>query len=548
MVALQCAVTLLTAGQAVAIPTETVYGLAANALSAEAVARIFQAKQRPSDNPLIIHVSSMEMLQALYPAGWELPAVYTQAVAELWPGPLTILLPCSPLIPPIVTCGHPTMAVRMPSHPVARALIAACGFPLAAPSANSSGRPSPTLATHVMEDLCGRIPLVLDGGPCGCGVESTVLDGLRRPPVLLRPGGVTAERLSRVPGLEQLQVYRRDFVDAALEAAPTTPGMKYRHYSPDAQVVLIDPRAWRRRMLGARLRPPPQQPQPGSNPPTPTPPPAASVPSSAPSRSSPAPLTATHSSSSSSGGSSSSSSSGSSGSSGGSSAGVASIHDATASPDRHGSSRAPGGAQLQATSAAEWASLRAEMQRALASVLQGLRQSGVACVGVLRSSLPDGTRPSGLRPPAPNSAGNGTPAPSASGVERGVAAPEGEASGGATSAGGARERVSTVHGASATEAREPAGGVSAGSGVACDGGGGGGGGDAGPVGSWVVHEYVLGGLEEPGKVARELFAGLRCLDQLRCEVIVVEGVCDADEGLAVMNRLRKAASRCVELG
>ncbi|MEW5316566.1 MAG: hypothetical protein WDW38_007933 [Sanguina aurantia] len=543
MVALQCAVTLLTAGQAVAIPTETVYGLAANALNAEAVARIFQAKQRPSDNPLIIHVSSMEMLQALYPAGWELPAVYTQVVAELWPGPLTILLPCSPLIPSIVTCGHPTMAVRMPSHPVARALIAACGFPLAAPSANSSGRPSPTLASHVMEDLCGRIPLVLDGGPCGCGVESTVLDGLRRPPVLLRPGGVTAERLSKVPGLEHLQVYRRDFVDAALEAAPTTPGMKYRHYSPDAQVILIDPQAWHRRMLDQRLQSSSNlQEQPSSNPPTPTPPPSASVPSSVPSQFAPSPLTATHSSSSS------------------SSAEVASIHDATASPDRHDSSQAPSAVQLQATSAAEWASLRAEMQRALASVLQGLRQSGVACVGVLRSSLPDGSVPSGLLSHAPNNASNDTSPPLASGVERGVALTVGEPLDSATSAGGARGSGSTVDGASATgsepvtvdgasatEAREPAGGVSAGSGVA-RGGDGGGDDDVGPVSSWVVHEYVLGGVEEPGKVAQELFAGLRCLDQLRCEVIVVEGVCDVDEGLAVMNRLRKAASRCVELG
>ncbi len=236
--AVQRAVATLQAGDVVAIPTETVYGLAANALSASAVGRIYAAKNRPSDNPLIIHISSLDMLAGLYPAGWELPPIYEQLARELWPGPLTILVPRSPLVPDAVTCGLPTMAVRMPAHPVALALIAACGFPLAAPSANSSGRPSPTLASHVLDDLGGRIPLVLDGGPCTCGVESTVLDGLRSPPAILRPGGVTREQLVRYPGLEAVQTYRRDFVDEQLEAAPTTPGMKYRHYSPNAQVGL----------------------------------------------------------------------------------------------------------------------------------------------------------------------------------------------------------------------------------------------------------------------------------------------------------------------
>ena len=226
--AISRAVGLLRSGCVVAIPTETVYGLAANALSATAVAGIFAAKNRPSDNPLIIHVSSLDMLRSLYPPGWTLPPAYGAAVAALWPGPLTILLPRSSLVPDAVTCGLPTMAVRMPSHPVALQLIEACGFPLAAPSANSSGRPSPTLASHVLSDLQGRIPLVLDGGPCTCGVESTVLDALRAPPAILRPGGVTQEQLRALPGLEGLQVYRRDFTDAQLEASPTTPGMKYR--------------------------------------------------------------------------------------------------------------------------------------------------------------------------------------------------------------------------------------------------------------------------------------------------------------------------------
>ncbi|EFJ51646.1 hypothetical protein VOLCADRAFT_56845 [Volvox carteri f. nagariensis] len=231
----------LAAGEVVAIPTETVYGLAANALSACAVGRVYTAKNRPADNPLIVHVSSLDMLASLYPPGWALPSVYEAIVRDLWPGPLTILLPRSHLVPDVVTCGQSTMAVRMPAHPVALALIAACGFPLAAPSANSSGRPSPTLARHVLDDLGGRVPLILDGGACTYGVESTVLDGLRNPPAILRPGGITHEQLAGYPGLEGLQLYRRDFVDPQLEAAPSTPGMKYRHYSPNAPVLLLDP-------------------------------------------------------------------------------------------------------------------------------------------------------------------------------------------------------------------------------------------------------------------------------------------------------------------
>lgn len=222
------ALSVLRANGVVAVPTETVYGLAANALSADAVTGIFAAKGRPSDNPLIVHVSSLEMLASLYPPGWLLPHVYEAAVAAFWPGPLTILLPRSELVADAVTAGLPTMAVRMPAHPVALRLIEACGFPLAAPSANSSGRPSPTQAAHVVSDLGGRIPLVLDGGPCGCGVESTVLDALRSPPAVLRPGGVMFEQLVHLEGLHDLQVYRRDFVDEQLEQAPTTPGMKYR--------------------------------------------------------------------------------------------------------------------------------------------------------------------------------------------------------------------------------------------------------------------------------------------------------------------------------
>ncbi|KAI7861800.1 DHBP synthase RibB-like alpha/beta domain-containing protein [Spinellus fusiger] len=237
--AIATAVEYLTQGEAVGIPTETVYGLAANALDAQAVDKIFAAKNRPQDNPLIVHVSSLDMLRDMLPQK-TIPPVYLPVIKKCWPGPLTLLLPASSLLPPNVTCHHPTVAVRFPSHPVACAVIEQCGFPLAAPSANSSGKPSPTLASHVYNDLQGRIPLILDAGPCNVGVESTVLDGLRTPPAILRPGGVTYEMLKDIPGMEGLQVYRKDFVDKALEQAPTTPGMKYRHYSPDASVVLVE--------------------------------------------------------------------------------------------------------------------------------------------------------------------------------------------------------------------------------------------------------------------------------------------------------------------
>ncbi|KAI9262341.1 DHBP synthase RibB-like alpha/beta domain-containing protein [Phascolomyces articulosus] len=238
--AIQEAVDQLTAGEAVGIPTETVYGLAANALDPKAVAKIFAAKNRPQDNPLIVHVSSITMLQRILP-NHTIPSIYTPIIQKHWPGPLTIIVPTNTtLIPTSITCGQPTVAIRFPSHPVARALIAQCDFPLAAPSANASGKPSTTLASHVYDDLKGRIPLILDGGACDVGVESTVLDGLRQPPAILRPGGVTYESLQVLPGLEGLQVYRKHFVDQQLEQAPTTPGMKYRHYSPEALVVLIE--------------------------------------------------------------------------------------------------------------------------------------------------------------------------------------------------------------------------------------------------------------------------------------------------------------------
>ncbi|KAJ1660395.1 hypothetical protein IWQ61_000696 [Dispira simplex] len=240
---------LLHSNQAVALPTETVYGLAANALCPEAVENIYRLKNRPADNPLIIHVASLAMLRVLLPDR-RIPTVYKDLIARHWPGPLTLLMPRSALIPDVVTCGQATVAVRFPAHPVARAVIAYTGFPLAAPSANSSGKPSPTLAEHVWDDLRDRVPLILDAGQCEWGIESTVVDGLRVPPAILRPGGVTLEQIREVAGFRDCQVYRKSFIDPQLELTPTTPGMKYRHYSPDAQVVLLE-----RRPLSDDMRP-----------------------------------------------------------------------------------------------------------------------------------------------------------------------------------------------------------------------------------------------------------------------------------------------------
>jgi L-threonylcarbamoyladenylate synthase len=241
--------------QVVVFPTETVYGLGANALDAEAAQRIFTTKGRPADNPLIVHVSSLEMLHTILPKDYTISKTYSKLMDSFWPGALTLLFPAEPsIIPSIITAKQSTVAVRMPSHPVARALIHVAGVPLAAPSANSSGKPSPTRAEHVMRDLgaVGKVPLVLDGGPCQIGLESTVVDGLSDDGAIrvLRPGGVTVEDLERVlaEGAEdgedvpKVLVHRRDYTDEAMEQAPSTPGMKYRHYSPSVPVVLVNTR------------------------------------------------------------------------------------------------------------------------------------------------------------------------------------------------------------------------------------------------------------------------------------------------------------------
>ncbi|XWW92227.1 hypothetical protein V2A60_000150 [Cordyceps javanica] len=230
----------------VAFPTETVYGLGADATRSAAVKGIYSAKGRPSDNPLIVHVCDLQMLRRLLGTAADgteqaLPDRYTTLIERFWPGPLTILLPNAQpsRLAPEVTAGLPTFGVRMPSSTLALSLIKLAGVPLAAPSANASTRPSPTAAHHVHHDLDGRIELILDGGPSRVGVESTVVDGLCEPPVVLRPGGVSMEALRGCPGWEHAVKAYKDHSEEG-RAAPRAPGMKYKHYSPRARVVLYE--------------------------------------------------------------------------------------------------------------------------------------------------------------------------------------------------------------------------------------------------------------------------------------------------------------------
>jgi L-threonylcarbamoyladenylate synthase len=224
--ALREAARLLKDGQLVVFPTETVYGLGANALDPAAVARIFAAKGRPADNPVIVHVASVEAAKKLV-AEW--PPLADRLARALWPGPLTLVLPRAPQVPDAVTGGLGSVAIRVPAHPVAQALLRACGVPLAAPSANTSGRPSPTAVEHAEADLGDTVPLNLDGGPAELGVESTVVSLLGPEPVLLRSGGVPREALEKLvkgwgrPG----------------SGAPVSPGLKYRHYAPKARVRIL---------------------------------------------------------------------------------------------------------------------------------------------------------------------------------------------------------------------------------------------------------------------------------------------------------------------
>lgn len=227
---------ILRRGGLVAFPTETVYGLGANALDGRAAARIFEAKGRPADNPLIVHVAGAQEVAGLAAGVPESAAALMKA---FWPGPLTLVLPAAAVVPGEVTAGLRTVAVRMPDHPVALALIRAAGTPVAAPSANISGRPSPTSARHVLQDLDGRIEAVLDGGPAGLGVESTVLDLTSPVPMVLRPGGVTLEDLRGILGVVEVDPAATGRPGEG-EDRPRSPGQKYTHYAPSAPLLLVE--------------------------------------------------------------------------------------------------------------------------------------------------------------------------------------------------------------------------------------------------------------------------------------------------------------------
>jgi L-threonylcarbamoyladenylate synthase len=219
---------MLQAGQLVAFPTETVYGLGADGLNPTALAQIYAVKGRPSDNPLILHLACRDQLSVVTAA---VPEIADVLIETFWPGPLTLVLPKHRQVPDRVTGGLATVAVRIPADAVALALIGAVGVPLAAPSANRSGRPSPTTAEHVRDDLNGLIPMILDGGPTAIGLESTVIDVTSPPPILLRPGGIPAEAIEAVIGPLQKTAQR--------SIRRRSPGTRYRHYSPKARVLVL---------------------------------------------------------------------------------------------------------------------------------------------------------------------------------------------------------------------------------------------------------------------------------------------------------------------
>ena len=230
----ETAANIIKSGGLVAIPTETVYGLGANGMDPAAVAKIFAAKGRPQDNPLILHVTGAEQIELFcqdVP-----PAAYALAQA-FWPGPLTMVLPARETVPKCTTAGLPTVAVRCPDNDITRKIIALAGVPLAAPSANLSGKPSTTTAQHVLHDHDGKIDAIVDGGPCRVGVESTIVDLTEERPRLLRPGGITPEQLIAVLG--DLVVDKAVTAQIDKDAVVKAPGMKYRHYAPDCQVVIV---------------------------------------------------------------------------------------------------------------------------------------------------------------------------------------------------------------------------------------------------------------------------------------------------------------------
>ena len=230
---IQQAAEIIKEGGLVAFPTETVYGLGADAINTEAVGKVYAAKGRPSDNPMIVHISSKNDLSYLT---FEITDDIRKLMDAFWPGPLTMVVPAAPVVPRVTTGGLDTVAVRMPSDPVAAALITSSETPIAAPSANLSGRPSPTSARHVIDDLDGRIDAIIQGGDCQVGIESTVVDMTGAVPAVLRPGIITAERLSQALG-KTVEIDPAMNVKTA-DFKPKSPGMKYKHYAPKAEMII----------------------------------------------------------------------------------------------------------------------------------------------------------------------------------------------------------------------------------------------------------------------------------------------------------------------
>jgi len=228
------AAVILREGGLVGIPTETVYGLGANGLDPEAVERIFQAKGRPQDNPLILHIPEASWLDRYCR---NIPAAAWTLAERFWPGPMTMILPRRDVVPDIVTAGLDTVGMRCPAHPLCREIIRLADVPVAAPSGNTSGRPSPTSAAHMWEDMDGKIEAIVDGGPCSVGVESTIIDLTCKPPRLLRPGGITLEQLESVLGDVAVDPAVTQLMGAGEK--PRAPGMKYRHYAPKAPVTVV---------------------------------------------------------------------------------------------------------------------------------------------------------------------------------------------------------------------------------------------------------------------------------------------------------------------
>lgn len=231
---IRMAAKILQEGGLVAFPTETVYGLGGNGLDSTACEKIYIAKGRPSDNPLILHISEFEELNAIVR---EISPVAQKLMDAFWPGPLTMIFPKAEIVPTKATGGLDTVAVRFPSHPVAKAIIKAAGLPIAAPSANSSGKPSPTRASHVEFDLNGKIDMIVDGGAAEWGLESTIVDVSGDVPMILRPGAVTKEMMEAVVG--RVEIDPAILTKPAADLRPKAPGMKYTHYSPKAEVVLV---------------------------------------------------------------------------------------------------------------------------------------------------------------------------------------------------------------------------------------------------------------------------------------------------------------------